>query len=257
MTAYRDPVWPRPLLSNGTYELAIWRNGKPVWRRRPWRDNAELIAEVMTLYSPRPSLDLVADVTYGRGSWWSRWSEPCVRHGLDVEGRGEEFDDGVDFRRLPEPAGIFDIVAYDPPYVATGGTATNPDIGDMRTRFGIGARVMPTDPAQLQTEVIDAGLTEVHRVLRAPARGVPGGLALVKCANYISGGHLWPGEYMTLRHAQSLDMALIAAYTFDKAPGPQPRKNRDGSPRVQVNPRNNTSTLYVLERTRPDHRKAL
>ena len=112
----RDKSRLRPLIAAGTFA-----GPDDVLRR--WKNNAEMIAEVMTMWHPRPHRGLVVDVTYGRGNWWKVWGDPDVRHGLDLAGTGE-FDDGVDFRRLPEPDGTFGVVAYDPPFVAQGGRET-------------------------------------------------------------------------------------------------------------------------------------
>lgn len=226
----------RPLCSSGTYDATTDR-------LRPWRDNAEMIAEAMQLFHPAGTPGMVADVTYGRGAWWRRTREPDVRHGLDTARSGREYDDGVDFRALPEPDGTFAVVAFDPPYTATGSPTRSADVGDMRDRFGLAAA---STPAGIQTDLINPGLTEAHRVLAL------GGIALVKCSNYVSGGKLWPGEFLTLQHAASLDMALLASYTFVSHPGPQPhRRGKTGEVRPQQHPRNNTSALFVLQRTRP------
>ena len=226
----------RPLLSSGTFD-------RQSGALRTWRGNAEIIAEVLEMFHPPGTPGLVADVTYGRGVWWRECREPDVRHGLDVAGSGDEFNDGVDFRHLPEADGTFAVVAFDPPYTATGSPSKHASVGDMRHRFGI---ALPTTPAGIQHELINPGLTEVHRVL------APGGLALVKVKNYISGGRLWAGEFYTLAHAVTLDMDLVAHYVYVGRPGPQPSKRgkAETAHRAQ-HPRSNTSSLFVLRRMAP------
>jgi len=150
-----------------------------------WRNNGHLIAAVAHMHIlPRFPEPRVMDVTYGRGIWWKVWRpDGLITHDLR--------QDGVDFRHLPEPDRSLDVVAYDPPYVSAGGRQTT-TIGDMHDRFGL--TDAPRTPAEMQV-LINEGLDEVHRVLR------PGGLALVKCCNYVSSGQLWIGTHYTLEHA--------------------------------------------------------
>jgi hypothetical protein len=256
----------------------------PVMGAQRWTTNAELLADVFRLHAPDRAAVRVVDVTYGAGIWWRQVGEPDVRHGL-AGSNPKHFDDGVDFRQLPEPDGSFDVAAYDPPYVAPGGRTTS-TIGEFNNRYGLG--LTPPNPAALQ-ELINAGMTEVHRVLR------PGGLALVKCKDYCWGGAYWPGAYLTLRHAgETLDMELIDRFEHLGDPGPQPifrtrrvleRQIRAAEPaytadalaalggdalaalaqsygidpyRRQQHAARNHSTLYVLRRTRPlDHQEQL
>lgn len=206
----------------------------PILGAGRWSTNAELIADVFALHVPDRARIRVCDVTYGAGVWWRHVGEPDVRHGLSG-GNPDHFDDGVDFRHLPEPAGTFDVVAYDPPYVAPGGRSTS-TLGEFNDRYGLGTT--PPRPDLLQ-QLIDAGLTEVHRVLKR------GGLAIVKCKDYVWGGEYWPGAFLTLQHAARFDMSLIDRFEHIGTPSPQPGGRR------QQHARRNHSTLYVLQRTQP------
>jgi hypothetical protein len=167
---------------------------------------------------------IAADVTYGRGVWWSRisledWFTEFTRHDVKL--------DGVDFRNLPEPDGSFGLIAFDPPYVCTGGRKTStlaskkapeasPDEdqpADFLDRYGLFDA--PRTPAGVQ-ELINDGLTEVHRVLDVD------GLALVKCKDYIWSGRLFPGTHYTLTHALNVGFELVDRFEHIGNPGPQP-----------------------------------
>lgn len=135
--------------------------------------NAELMKAVAPLYLTGS----VLDVTYGEGKWWDRFTpDPFTFHDL-YKG------DGVDFRDLPEPDGSVDTVAFDPPYVVSGGTGTT----DMQERYGIGRdRLRDVSQASGGARSLDAlivgGLVEACRVARC--------WVLVKCMEYAQGAEL-------------------------------------------------------------------
>jgi hypothetical protein len=188
-----------------------------------WPTNGHLIADVLDLYVTDGYI-AAADVTWGRGLWWTR-ADPETRfrfferHDLKL--------DGVDFRNLPHPDAHFHLVAFDPPYVCTGGRKTStlaskkapeasPDEdqpADFLDRYGLFDA--PRTPAGVQ-DLINAGLTEVHRVLDVD------GLALVKCKDYIWSGRLFPGTHYTLTHALNLGFELVDRFEHIGNPGPQP-----------------------------------
>lgn len=214
----------------------------PVLAAAPWKDNAHLIADVARLYwAPGMS---VLDVTYGRGNWWTVWRpDRFAAHDLY---RGPACD-GVDFRKLPEPGGSVDIVAFDPPYTATGGRSTSASVGGMRDAYGIDGGYSTADPCStpdgLRAMIAD-GLVETRRVLR------PRGLCWAKSMNYISGGRLRPGTLWLVEDAQAAGFELVDLFVHVGGTGPQPRTNPDGSPRRQAHARNNYSTLAVLRAPR-------
>lgn len=205
-----------------------------------WRSNAELIADVHRLGYLLPT-DHVLDPTYERGTWWKAWRpERLTTHHRAV--------DGSDFRCLPYPDASFDAIAYDPPYVCPGGRKTS-TVQAMHERYGMaeGGHDDPMfrTPAELQA-IIDAGLTEMVRLVRPPRSKTAGGIVLVKCQNYIWSGHLWEGAERTRAHAVALGCTVVDRLEMLGTPGPQPTVNRDGSPRRQVHARRNLSTLFVF-----------
>lgn len=143
-------------------------------------------------------------------------------------------------------------------------TTTVPDFHDA---YGIGVTA-PRTPAALQ-EMINAGLAEVRRVLRPPRRvdgELVGGVAVVKCMNYITSGSLWPGAHYTLDAALALGFKVEEMWPHVGTPGPQPKDRTrkhaacrghgcdgcdDGQvPSRQQHARNNYSMCYVLRRDR-------
>jgi hypothetical protein len=205
-----------------------------------WRTNAEII-EACAELGYLKSTDLILDPTCGRGRWWTRWrpAAPVVTADLHA-GRKTQGSVRADCRALPFKPGHFDVVAYDPPYVSTGGRVTS-TLDDFNDRFGL--TDTPRSPAALQTMIND-GITQAHQVLR------PRGILLVKAATYVSSGRLWLGSYWTLHHA--LDVGFACRDIFQhvgRAPRPQPERSRaDGEPVRQHHARQNYSTLFVLQR---------
>lgn len=213
---------------------------------RRWPTNADLIADVARLYLASDMRAL--DPTYGRGRWWTLWSpRELVRTDLDPA----KAPDGVaDFTALPFADQSFDMVAFDPPYVATGGRSTQGVAGaQMSDAFGMASS--RRTPAENQ-ELIDAGLAEAWRVVR-PSRRTAGryasGIVLVKCQNYITSGRLWPGAFRTLSAAEALGFRPVDILEHLSASGgPQPSTNVNGTPRRQVHAKRNNTTLLVLEK---------
>ena len=215
-----------------------------IYAARRWRTNAELVADIAELYLDRTMH--AVDVTYGLGRWWELWRpDELVAHGLDLDGRGHH-DDGVDFTALPEPAGTFDLAAFDPPYVSTGGRSTQGAAGDeLARRFGMGTSA-PT-PAANQ-DLVNAGLAELYRVLKpSTRRNEPEvGLALVKVQDYITSGRLFDAVFRTTVAALDVGFIVLDRFELITSGGPQPTTNRDGTVRRQVHARRNHSTMLVL-----------
>lgn len=234
----------------------------PILAATSWVDNAAMIADIIRLGYLNPATDDVADLTYGEGNWWTDATRPrsFVCH--------DKYKlDGVDFCDLPEVDGVFDVVAYDPPYTAIGGKTTT-TIPDFHDDYGLDQAPETSSPATLQA-LINTGLGEVRRVLRPPHRvegEYVGGIAIVKCMNYVTSGSLWPGAHYTLVHALSLGFKVEEIWPHVGRPGPQP-KNRtrkhwackgrgcgecdEGQvPSVQQHAANNYSMCYVLRRDR-------
>ena len=204
-----------------------------------WPTNADLIADVARLHGldslPSPAIDL----TYNTGKWWNGWTPPGVLIRNDADHRyGVWTEDYRDTERWRLVAGWFHLVAFDPPYCSTGGRKTT-TTDSMNTNYGM--LTSAKTPAENQ-EWINQGLSTASVIC------APKGVILVKVMDYISSGKLWLGVHHTLTHALTLPVEVEAIYTHVGKPGPQPQVNPDGSPRRQLHPRNNASTLLVLRK---------
>lgn len=137
-------------------------------------NNADLIAKVAPLYLTGS----VLDVTYGEGKWWDKFTpDPFAAHDLHKL-------DGVDFRDLPHADNSFDVVCFDPPYVASGGPSTQLQrSGRKRTdtvqaRYGVGQS--GAGGLKDVLDLVSDGLAEVCRVARS--------FVLVKCMEFTASG---------------------------------------------------------------------
>lgn len=204
---------------------------RPVLAAFAWPSNAHLIADVRRLgYLHREWKTL--DCTFGMGTWWKLWRpDELVAHDIRL--------DGVDFRRLPHADGEFRVVAFDPPYVAPGGRKTS-TIGPFNLRYGLVD--VPRTPEGLH-EMNVAGMAECVRVLELR------GFLLVKCADYVTSGKLYPGTHRTLSAALGLGLTLQDRLEHIGHVRAQPKRTRaDGQPVRQQHARRNLSTLLVLQK---------
>jgi hypothetical protein len=197
-----------------------------------WPSNGHLIEAVATELGYLKSTDLVLDVTYGRGNWWTRWQPEQLRtHDLAI--------DGVDFRRLPERSASVDVVAFDPPYVPQGGT-THQETSEFRDRFGLNGA--PKKRLELSELILD-GLQECARVVR------PGGVILMKCQPFQSGKHFHHMPAIVIGYAEVLELRLIDELVHRRTTGPSSAKRFHHA-------RQNRSHLLVFRRRQRARRRA-
>lgn len=208
----------------------------PVKAANNWKDNSYLVEEIARLHFHRSMLTL--DPTYGGGVWWKRWRPTMLfDHDLAL--------DGHDFRDLPYDDELFDLIAFDPPYVSTGGRDTT-KIKEFYARYGLSGA--PTSPARLQI-LINDGLDEMARLVRRPTRKRKGGLIMVKCMDYVSSGKVWPGTFETFEHATTYcNLTLLDRFVHYGEPRMQPKRTRqDGKKVKQQHARNNYSMMFVFQ----------
>jgi hypothetical protein len=169
--------------------------------------NADVIAAAARLYA-KPG-DRVLDATYGRGLWWTKYRpERLVAH--------DKKRDGVDFRALPYDDDVFDLGAFDPPYISTGNreTSTIPGFYDA---YGLGELKGWASCFDLATY----GLCEYARVVR------PGGFIWVKTMDFVESGQKRWGHRHVLAVADRLGLKQEDEFIHDKGPGPQPLHGRE------------------------------
>ncbi len=156
-------------------------------------DNAALFAQILELHVPDGAR--VADVTFGRGTFWKLVSSgrfQIVASDLELDVRSRdlyvEYRDGVDCRDLPYDDASFDCVVLDPPYMEgffrrqVGHLAGSGSHAAFRKAYSHGGHSDGTGP-KWHDAVTDlylrAGL-EAHRVLR------PGGVLICKTQDEVS-----------------------------------------------------------------------
>lgn len=141
------------------------RPKQPVYSLNDYRPPQAIAALLALCFPPGAT---VADVTFGRGGFWSR-SLPGLRFDRRPLPRVQAL---ADFRALPLSAGAVDVVVYDPPFQPRN---QQQPCGKMATRFTTGGCRTAAEIRQL----VVAGALECRRVARL-------GL-LVKCQDYING----------------------------------------------------------------------
>ena len=193
----------------------------PILAATNWASNAELIIDAHRLGYIG---DRVLDPTYGRGNWWKLWQPvELVTHDIRI--------DGVDFRDLPDD-GLFDTIAFDPPYVPQGGRATS-TTQEFLDRYGLVE--VPSTHGELLDLIVE-GMVEFKRHLK------PGGTVLVKCMSFVYGGKWRPLPRLIANHAEKMKYRQIDELVHLRSPGPQPARDR------QLTARRNYSLMMVFRR---------
>lgn len=203
-----------------------------------WLTNGELIADVATLYI-KPS-DLVVDLTYHRGLWWTKYHHDRSRF-LGLQWRHDDRRAMAppdpcalidDFAFLPLDDETVDVVAFDPPYISKGGRDTS-TIDEMDAAYGL--REANRTPRGLHIDNM-GGFSEACRIVK------PQGYVMVKCMDYISSGKLQPVTQWTITAAEEMyKMKLVDRFEHVGHPGPQSQTR-------QVHARRNLSTLLMFKK---------
>lgn len=212
-----------------------------------WRTNAELIEHAAELHWPDEPQ--ILDATWGKGNFWTGDMLEAHIWRLATNDANKETlaNTSFDYRRLPgEWSDYFDVVLFDPPYIAKG-TTEGHGLGQMNQAYGLA----PTNAKELLREN-QRGLFECERVTK------PGGLLMVKCSNQIESGHYRPSARNLAAFADLIGLTQIDEFIFTtpKARAQPARTRKDGTPSVQHHARNNTSTLLVYRKHKPRRRSS-
>lgn len=206
---------------------------KPIHAVQSVHTNAELIKVVAGLHF-KP-VDRVYDCTYGTGKWWRKYKPRYFYHS-DLDDQ----NDPIDFREMPWDDEQFDVTCFDPPYVSIGGRKTT-TLPSFIKAYGMQTSKLTVKDNEF---LIYQGMAECHRVTRV------GGLVVVKCMNYISGGKFVQGHDFVTRFCagEMMGMEQVGEFIHWSGLGPQPKHNLDGSVRRQVHARNSHSFLCLFKK---------
>lgn len=197
-----------------------------------WRGNSALIADAARLYFPEaggrwaPPNPRVLDPTFGKGNFW-RAHRPANLTAHDVK------LDGVSYLDAPYPGGPYDVVVFDPPYVAPGGRRTS-TIPEFNAAYGID--VCAATPQGLFEECLRGAFVLADALTTR-------GLLFVKTKDYVSSGRFF--DQTTAWCVALADrFELLDRFELVGAPGPQEAGRR------QVHARRNLSTLLAFRQRR-------
>lgn len=194
--------------------------------------NAELIASVAGLYLTAG--DVVADVTYSSGRFWSKTDLSRFRFlasDLLAQRDKRTMVLACDFRALPYRDGSVDALVFDPPYIHA------PGKGMLNTRYN---GLQTTDMASYADIIAlyETGMAEAVRVLR------DGGQLWVKCKDTLA------SERQRWSHITIFELAdklgLYARDLFLLVP-PAPSSVTTGRWARQIHARKVHSYLWIFE----------
>lgn len=136
-------------------------------------NNSEVFPQILDLYVSHGST--VADVTYGKGAFWSKVDRP------DITLLASDLMDGIDCRSLPYEPESLDAVVLDPPYMHTPGRSAHVGHQNFESYYRNNA-TQSTSGAKYHEAVLDLyfeAAREATRVLK------DGGVFIVKCQDEV------------------------------------------------------------------------
>jgi hypothetical protein len=188
-------------------------------------NNSNLLASVFDLYAPKGAV--IADVTYGKGSFWKLIDKSNytalvsdVKPGFDVNAR-------IDFRSLPYKDGSLDIIILDPPYLSGGNTV----VGHINQQYSCDSRTSHQGVIRRYA----AGILESARVLRK------WGKLFVKCQDETVSGKQHFSHIELIRLLEMLGFKILDLFILTAPNTPCMRHD------YQISARKNHSYLVVGE----------
>lgn len=136
-------------------------------------NNSEVFPQILDLYVGNGST--VADVTYGKGAFWSKVDRP------DITLLASDLMDGVDCRDLPYESASLDAVVLDPPYMHTPGRSAHVGHQNFESYYRNNLTKSPSG-AKYHEAVLELyfdAAREATRVLKN------GGIFIVKCQDEV------------------------------------------------------------------------
>jgi hypothetical protein len=188
--------------------------------------NEDLIPVVLNIYAKDG--DTIADVTYGKGNFWKKVD--LVRYDFypsDIK------TNGYDFKNLPYEDNIFDIVAFDPPYMHGSPAPINDEFDKTylnNEKGGWGYKYV-------YSLYLD-GMKESWRILKQS------GILLVKCQDQIESGKNYFDHIIIYDMAK--EMGYIAEDLFILSRNQIPMMRH----KYQLHARKNHSYLWVFRKSK-------
>lgn len=204
-------------------------------------NNADVFPKILQLHVPKGVS--IADVTYGKGTFWRQVQT------TDYDLHKSDISEGVDCRALPYRAASMDCVVLDPPYMegfyrknetekAGGGSHQA-----FRDHYSNGNEEPAQDGAKWHAAVLEMyqkSGAEAHRVLRDK------GILIVKCQDEVSANR------QNLTHVEIINAySVIGFYCKDLFIVVRPNKPGVSRMKKQVHARKNHSYFLVFTKISP------
>ena len=187
--------------------------------------NEDLIPSVLNIYAKNGYK--IADVTYGNGNFWKKIDlNKYVFFPSDLK-------TGIDFRALPYSKEVFDIVAFDPPYMHGSPAPLNEELDKTYRNNHKGGWGY-----QYVYDLYQAGIQESARVLKS------NGVCLVKCQDQIESGKNYFDHIVIYNMAIEMGMRVEDLFILTRNGIPLMRHS------YQKHARKNHSYLWVFRKTK-------
>lgn len=199
-------------------------------------NNAGLIEQVCSLYLTEHAT--IADITYGKGAFWSAVPELLDRVAKSDKYSRDEDVTQHDFTKLPYPNEMFDVCVFDPPYVHTPGAKfqKNGRYKNSETHLAEKTRGGVEKYHKAVTQRYRRGMSEACRVTRI------GGRVWVKCQDEVCSGYQWWTHIEVYEIARRLGMFAKDLFVL------LPDQNPVIQHKQQKHARKNHSYLWIFER---------